>query len=38
MAAAGTEGARLVPTDAPRLQNFSATIGPGERNASLEHR
>jgi hypothetical protein len=33
---AGTEGARLVPTEAPRRakSNLSATIGPGERNAS----
>ena len=36
MAGAGTEGARLVPTEAPRRpkSNLSATIGPGERNAA----
>jgi hypothetical protein len=36
VAGAGTEGARLVPTAAPRLpkSNLSATIGPGERNVS----
>jgi hypothetical protein len=36
VAGAGTEGARLVPTEAPRRpkSNLSATIGPGERNAS----
>lgn len=35
VAGAGTEGARLVPTAAPRLpkSNLSATIGPGERSA-----